>query len=307
MPDRSKVALIIGVDTYYHKRADGTQSLLSLPSCKKDALDLYELLKDYGYIISSGAPIVGSNLPEGEGYKIIQESIKNFFQNAEAGQSLVFYFSGHGITNRGQVYLATPEVDPQSPMFIGLNLLDLAVLINSSTSTRIVCIIDACYSGAANLSNPTLVDKTVAEGDADEAVGIYDKIKENIPIAEGKSLLLSSQAYQRSRAEENNNSVYTKHLIIGLKGIKASRDQRGIPIPSSVDEYGNVTPETLHEFVYNRVANELKTQTPRIKSSLSSKIVLMKHPELATRRLVETRIQDPDITIYISAQQAITR
>ncbi len=299
MPDISKAALIIGVDAYSHKRSDGMQSLISLPSCKRDALDLYEVLKDYGYIIYGGAPLLGSGLPEGEGYKKIQETAKNFFQDAEAGQTLVFYFSGHGITNRGQVYLATPEVDPLSPMFIGLNLLDLAVLINNSRSTRIVCIIDACYSGAANLSNPNYTDKAAAESDADEAVGIYDKIKENIPIAEGKSLLLSSQAYQRSKAEENNNSVYTKYLIIGLKGTKLDLDEKGIPIPSSVDEFGNVTPQTLHEFVYNRVANELKTQTPRIKSSLSSKIVLVKHPRLATGKLVETSTRDPDITIYI--------
>ena len=158
MLDTSKLALIIGVDEYNHKRSDGIQSLKNLPSSKKDALDLCEILKSYGYTIFSDGPIVGSNLPE-RGYETIQQVTQSFFSDADAGQTLVFYFSEHGITKNEQVYLATPEVNPQRPMFIALSLTNLTNLINDSRSTRIVCIIDACYSGAANLANPTLVDK----------------------------------------------------------------------------------------------------------------------------------------------------
>ena len=244
-----KVALVIGVDTYHLRRIDGTHSLFPLPSCKKDALDLYDLLKEYRYTIFSDAPILGSSIPEGEGYKRIQQLIKNFFYTAEAGQTLLFYFSGHGITNRGEVFLTTPEVDPQEPMFIGIKLRDLTDLLKHSRSTRIVCIIDACYSGAASLPDFKGIDKSAAESDADEAIGIYDKIKDNVPIAEGKCLLLSSQAYQRSQAEASNNSVYTKYLIKGLKGAAPAKDEKGLPIPTSVDEYGNVTPQTLHDYV----------------------------------------------------------
>ncbi len=279
MPDISKVALIIGVDSYHHKNFDRAQSLQPLHSCKKDALDLYKLLKDYEYTIFGDAPIIGSNIPEGEGYKKILEKTKIFFEKAEAGQTLIFYFSGHGITNRGGVYLATPEVDPQSPKFIGLNLIDLSDLIDSSRSTRIVCIIDACYSGAANLPSSSMIDKGAAEGDAESALATYDEIFD-VPKAKGKCLLLSSQAYEISEAIENSNSRYTKHLIVGLRGTKATTDDKGRKIPASVDEDGNVTPETLHEFVYHKVASEVN-QTPKIKSDKSSKIVIVTHQELA--------------------------
>src|SRR6185312_10257817 len=119
-----------------------------------------------------------------------------------------------------------------------------------------------------------------AESEAADAVGTYDKISENVPIAEGKCLLLSSQAYQKSQAEKDNNSVYTKYVIRGLKGVTSDKDEKGITIPPSVDTYGNVTPQTLHDYVYNRVANEFKTQTPRIKSSVSSNIILVHHGSL---------------------------
>lgn len=42
--DTDKVALIVGVDAYYHKSINGTPSIPTLLSCTKDAIDLYNLL-----------------------------------------------------------------------------------------------------------------------------------------------------------------------------------------------------------------------------------------------------------------------
>jgi hypothetical protein len=58
-------------------------------------------------------------------------------------------------------------------------------------------------------------------------------------------------------------------LIEGLRGVKASNDEKGRETPASVDNNGNVTPESLHEYVYHKVANEAN-QTPKIKSDKSS-------------------------------------
>ncbi len=294
MADTNKVALVIGVDIYHHKRDDGIPSLIPLPSSKKDAINLYEILRleEYGYEIFQDGPIVGSNFPEGQAHKIL-EMTKKFFEEAEPAQTALFYFSGHGIYHGGEVYLALPETDPASPLFNSLNVSDLTRLINNSRSTRIVGIIDACHSGAANisLSQTGMIDKNLAENEAAAAVAVYDKIGANIPIAEGRCLLLSSQMYQKSQADSTNNSIYTKYLISGLKGVKSSKDENGKTVPGSVNEYGFVTPSTLHEYVYNMVANEIRSQTPRIKSSYSSTIALALHPNLAIRGSMEVLLE----------------
>ena len=64
MPDSSKKALIIGVDLYYHKRIDGRSSLQQLPTCKNDAISLYNLISSekFGYEIYENGPIIGSSL-----------------------------------------------------------------------------------------------------------------------------------------------------------------------------------------------------------------------------------------------------
>ena len=51
-----KLALIIGIDVYRSK------GLEDLPSCKKDAMDMHELLSNLGYVIFGDQPILGSEL-----------------------------------------------------------------------------------------------------------------------------------------------------------------------------------------------------------------------------------------------------
>lgn len=126
--------------------------------------------------------------------------------------------------------------------------------------------------GAAKLPDSKgIIDKDAAQSDAVAANDTYSDILK-IPKAEGKCLLLSSQAYERSKASENNYSIYTKYIIEGLGGADEAND-KGRHIPASYDNNGNVTPESLHDYVYLKVANEVK-QTPNIKSNKSSKIIL---------------------------------
>jgi uncharacterized protein YjbI with pentapeptide repeats len=282
VPDIRKLALIIGVDAYYDKISDGRLSLPPLLSCKKDAEDLYALFSSdsFNYTIFGKYPIIGSKLDPQWGFTHINESINNFFLDAEPGQTLLFYFSGHGIPWSDDVFLATPQVNPKRPTIAGISLSNLTKIIQSSKSMRIICIIDACYSGAANLPGSRMMEKAAAENDSDAALATYDKIL-NIPKTEGKCLLLSSQAYEKSRAIENSNSLYTKYLIEGLVGCKSYLDNKGREIPASIDDNGNVTPQTLHEYVYYKVATETN-QTPKLKSDQSSKLVIVTHPELAS-------------------------
>ncbi|MGA9150436.1 MAG: hypothetical protein WBZ36_07655 [Candidatus Nitrosopolaris sp.] len=94
--------------------------------------------------------------------------------------------------------------------------------------------------------------------------------------------MLSCQSYETSNAEENGNSLYTKYLIEGLKGVKSILREDGTSIKESgsVDDDGNLTPESLHDYVYYKVAS-ITDQVPDLKSDRASKIILTKYPEFA--------------------------
>jgi uncharacterized protein YjbI with pentapeptide repeats len=270
---KGKKALIIGIDEYV------SDELEQLYCCQKDAEDLSNLLRlePYNYTIFNKGPLIGSKLHKEYGWADIRTAIGDFFSSAKPSDMLLFYFSGHGIPGDSDVYLATPTIDPKKPLSKGIPLSDLTKLMGSCKSKRLVGIIDACYSGAADLPNTVLKKlkkKTMAEGEAKIALANYDKVWKNTPKTKGIYLLLSSQSYETSKAEFSN-SLYTRYLINGLKGIKPRNNY-----PGSVDDSGNITPDTLHEYVYNRVAN-ITDQVPDIKVDRASNIILAHYPKYA--------------------------
>ena len=121
-----------------------------------------------------------------------------------------------------------------------------------------------------------------AKETAGRALAAYDRVLDNIPKSKGRCFLLSSQEYERSLAVPNSNSLYTKYLVEGLTGAEPTVDEKGRKFPPSVDDYGNVTPETLHNYVYYKVASEAR-QVPKIKFEKASDIILAEHPKLVKR------------------------
>lgn len=103
--------------------------------------------------------------------------------------------------------------------------------------------------------------------------------------------MLSSQAYEVSYSMQNSNSLYTKYILNGLKGVKFQLDEisRRVESSGTVNDNGQVTTNLLHDYVYFKVANEEK-QVPEIKQKGGS-IIVAEHPDLATTH-VQTLNED---------------
>jgi len=271
MPDSNKLALIIGIDTYQ-------KDLDPLPSCKKDAEDVFNLLKKIGYEIFSGSPIIGSEIIEDTtGFIKINDSITKFFKEGNKSQTLIFYFSGHGINDKGENYLATPYVDPENPdPMRAISYYRLTKLMEQSQSLRIVGIIDSCFSGGLEIPPHEKIKSSQKRTKA--AVDAIDRTFDNMPQTKNYTLLLSSHAYEHSRAKENDNSYYTKYLLEGLEGIKCVVDKDGNIIGStgSIDQEGYVTPQSLHYYILSKV---MKDQNPQLKIVCSYPIHLANYRE----------------------------
>ena len=98
--DGSKLALVIGIDVYH------SEGLEDLSSCKKDAEGVYNTLQELGYTIFQNGPIIGSRLNKENSWVDIHRAIVSFFKSAKPGQTLLFYFSGHGIPREDEIYRA---------------------------------------------------------------------------------------------------------------------------------------------------------------------------------------------------------
>ena len=259
-------ALIVGISEY--------ASLQKLDFCKKDGLEVYEILSSLGYEISENNKLIG----EVKGEKI-KDIIYDFFDdtNNNPDDTLLFYYSGHGVPDPdGDTYLASSDIDADRPYRRGFSFDELTKMIQKSVSTRVVAILDCCYSGAAKVS----------KGREDDAatlgrIAIDDKSRK-LPQGQGKYILAASQSAQEAYAlTTSDHSIFTYYLLQGLKGNA-----------ESVDSEGNVTPQSLGSYVYRAImslpADKRPKQTPITKAEESGNVILAYHPELKPVKVEDT-------------------
>ena len=249
-----KKALIIGVSQYDDKRLE------QLEFCENDAKAITNLLSSLNYKVKNEHNLIGR-----VSGSILRDSIIDFFNddNVLSTDTLILYFSGHGIPELDDTFFASSDVDKENPMKRGFSFSDLKNAMNRSIAKKIVVILDCCYSGSASLGKSSNDVATIG----------HKKIKNIMEkdYAEGKCLLLSSQDYQKSYLLENEGfSLYTYYLLEGLKGKK-----------ESVDVNGNVTVQTLSRYIYDRVT-EVSKQKPLVDSKMSGDIVLASSEDLTT-------------------------
>ena len=268
-PQSNKVALIIGMD-----EDDDDDVLPRLRSCKKDANDLASILsRELGYSIFDGFnfgqhPIIGSELERQMSWARVRLAIGQFFANAGPNQLSLFYFSGHGILRGDDVYLATREVDAQKPWITGFSVSDLTKFMSMSIHCH-------CYSGSVTLPD--------SKEEAIVASKNTEKVWASIPESDRMCLLLSSQPFDPSFAgEEYQNSIYTHYLIEGLRSVSRISESEDFN-PGSIDENGNVTPRSLHEFIRYKLLSSID-QHPSLKCNKSTEIVLASYPERAKQK-----------------------
>jgi uncharacterized caspase-like protein len=251
-------ALVIGISDY--------TNLQKLDFCKNDGKEVYEVLSSLGYEISDKFRIVG----EAKGDKV-RDAIFDFFDNVNNNldDTLLFYYSGHGVPDTDRdMYLASSDTDPDKPYRRGFSFEEPTKMIQKSISDKIVVILDCCYSGSAKIS----------KGHEEDAAKIgRTTIDEKARFGQGKYILSASQAAQEAYAlTTGEHSIFTYYLLQGLKGNTGS-----------VDNEGNVTPQSLGRYVYRAIMSlppdKRPRQTPFTRAEGSGDVVLAPHPELARK------------------------
>jgi hypothetical protein len=270
----SKSALVIGISEY---------SLLQpLSFCKNDGEEMYKLLSSLEYKITDT-----NNLTGFVKWDQMRDAIYDFFsdQHIKSEDTLVFYYSGHGVPDiDGDMYLATSEINPDQPKKRGFPFNDLTQLMQNSNSTRIVAILDCCYSGSAKIS------KGHEDDAAKLATAAINRQSSELNTGEGRCILAASQALQEAYVlEEGNHSVFTYYLLQGLRGEEEA----------AADNNGNITVDSLGKYIYNKIMSlpidKKPKQKPIRKVEASGDIVLAHYSNFA-------KIQRADEDTLIKAE-----
>ena len=175
----------------------------------------------------------------------LEIEIYQFFSNKKADDTLLFYFSGHGLRDSYfKFYLATSNTEKDNngslipPTAVAATYLQEQ--ITNSRSNKQVIILDCCFSEA-------FVQGMKVKGDLE----IEEELGGN-----GRAILVSSSDKQFSFEEKDSElSIYTRYLVEGLKTGAAV-------LPG----YQWITPKGLHEYVSKKVLEASPAMTPKFYS-----------------------------------------
>ena len=222
-PIKDKWALVIGVGKFEDK------SIPELKFASKDAKDFSEFLVSKGNFKKDHVLIL---LNENATYDNIRSAIGDDWlpKRALEDDLVVVFFSSHGSPKELDIgndnFLVAYDTNKAKLFSTGIRLKDLAHTIKDRTGCdRIVLLIDACNSGAAQAGGK----------------GLYRAGNFNIEsvVGEGQIVISSSRSNQRSwESKRYENGVFTHYLMSVLSdlGPKRSLEDAFEPLKDRVQQ-----------------------------------------------------------------------
>lgn len=175
----------------------------------------------------------------------INKGLRTVLSEAQSGDVVMFYFSGHGVQDGSETYFMTIDASSEAPSDEGVSFADLKNNMRKLTErqVKVVAFMDACHAGAmvgAKGAAPKLT-----ELDVQNVIEFYS----------------STIGEESAEDEKLQNGVFTAGLINGLKGDAANPE-------------GYITVNTLRTYLSDYVRNKNPRQTPVFKGVDAGDITL---------------------------------
>ncbi|MCP4396517.1 MAG: hypothetical protein GY801_04265 [bacterium] len=192
-------AVIIGIDEYQDKRIPPLQYTVN------DAQRFYDILTDplhRGVKEEQIKLLLGQEATYGNIKKAIGTWLK---KQAEEEDTVIIYYSGHGAPDGEKTYWVTYNADIDDLYSTALNNNEIADMLDSIKSKRIITFLDSCYSEAT-------VNRT----------GQTRNVITEIPLekftGEGRVVISASDGKQQAvELDEYQHGAFTYYLLEGLK------------------------------------------------------------------------------------------
>ncbi|OXA93795.1 caspase family protein [Flavobacterium hercynium] len=207
---QSSQIILFGIDKYQSKH------LADLRSPTKDVASLLHVLTNphAGSIPLENIKIIEQHQPK----SLVIEKIQDKVNSARDGDSLLFYFAGHGIINNSKFYLCLGETAIDNLDKTALSSIELNDLFSNFGGRGLIFILDCCRSA----------------GFAELAPSYFSNLKEK----DFKILLSASRSEQNSWELENENgTLFTKHFVRVLAGEIVISRTSGLIYFSELFEY----------------------------------------------------------------------
>jgi hypothetical protein len=228
-------ALLVGIDEY----ADPTIPPLGLAP-RADAEDVAGILRDparCGYLPERVRTLMGRHATR----EAILFELDHLRKATTADSSVVVYFTGHGARLPGGDHLLPADADNSSPERLartGISAAEVNDRLNAIPAGRLLTILDCCHAGGV-------------------AAPVGKDLYVRLASGSGRAVLAACAAGEQAARmkETDRNSLFTTHLLAGLRG-KAATDDGLIKV------FG------LFEYVSLQVVAAYRHQHPEFKAAV---------------------------------------
>ena len=265
--------LLVGINQYQDRQ--------NLPSLQYSALDcqgLGEALKEATASLDEKEVIIHHDFVARKPLITqVQQSIAKITSSASDKDTILFYFSGHGILEKttGQVVLCLADTNTKQLLTTGLPLNTLLKQLSNCAASQQLIWLDACHSGGMtlrgtskiSLPNPSSRLVEVLRNKAAESKGFY-------------ALLSCDRTQQSWEFPELGHGVFTYYLMRGLRG-------------EAADSQGIIEADALYQYVYHQTLRYIDKTNQQIrlinqqKSSRGERRLQSEFPLQTPKRIVE--------------------
>ncbi|MBE9200035.1 MULTISPECIES: caspase family protein [unclassified Nodularia (in: cyanobacteria)] len=268
--------LLVGVNKYQDK---GLPSLrYSAVDCQGLAAALADATQGFPQTAERVHHDLSSSLPT---LSTVRASLQEITAAAQPQDTILFYFSGHGMLkpNSQQAFLCLADTQTDDLLNTALGLEEILQLLgNSQAQTQLVWL-DACHSGSltfrsarseistASLPNPTSEMVELLRQRAKQSKGFY--------------ALLSCDTNQQSwEFPELGHGVFTYYLMRGLRG-------------EAADPQGLIDADGLYRYVYHQTRQYIEQTNQQLRlinqqnKSRGDTNLYSEYPQQTPKRIVE--------------------
>lgn len=177
--------------------------------------------------------------------EIIRASLQRIVSQTQSQDSIVLYFSGHGMLEpkNQQAVLCLADTHKDDLLSTGLGLQELMQILGTSSANQQLLCLDTCHSGDMRLlgrNSGSARDGNISETLVNPAPQMMDVLRQRAAQSKGFCALLSCDQGQQSwEFPELGHGVFTYYLMRGLLG-------------EAADSHGVIEADGLYKYVYRQ-------------------------------------------------------
>ncbi|MBW4657861.1 MAG: caspase family protein [Drouetiella hepatica Uher 2000/2452] len=188
-------------------------------------------------------------------FAAVYSSLKQITSAAQPQDTVLFYFSGHGVIEQTtqQAVLCLSDTQNDSLLTTGLKMQELLQLLEGCAARHQLLWLDACHSGSLVLRGARGMDEPTAIGSFEPTVQLVKVLRTRAAQSRGFYALLSCDEGQRSwEFPELGHGVFTYYLIQGLRG-------------DAADAQGVIEADALYRYVYRQTVEYLNQKNYQLR------------------------------------------